>query len=68
MLVTVTEAAAELGLTVHAVAKRLRRGQMKGERVSPRLWLVPREEVERWKEIGRMKPGPRRRTPRPEAE
>ena len=60
-LVTVSEAASELGLTVHAVAKRLRQGTMRGEQVHPRLWLIPREEVERWKERGRLKPGPKRR-------
>jgi excisionase family DNA binding protein len=58
-LVTVSEAAAELGLTVHAVTKRLRQGQMHGEQVHPRLWLIPREEVERMKAIGPLKRGPK---------
>ena len=56
-LLTVTEAADELGLTVRGVQERLRRGLMRGERVSPRLWMVPRAEVERWKALGRQKPG-----------
>ena len=60
-LVTVSEAAAELGLTVHAVAKRLRQGTMHGEQVHPRLWLIPREEVERAKAMGKLKPGPKPR-------
>jgi excisionase family DNA binding protein len=57
----VSEAAAELGLTVHAVAKRLREGKMQGEQVHPRLWLIPRAEVDRWKARGRLKPGPKRK-------
>ena len=56
-LLTVTETAAELGLTVRGVQERLRRGLMRGERVSPRLWMVPRAEVERWKALGRQRPG-----------
>lgn len=57
-MVTVAEAARELGLSVEAVHKRLRAGVMRGERISPRLWLVPRAEVERWRVLGRRKPGP----------
>jgi excisionase family DNA binding protein len=50
---TVAEVAAALGLPVRTVYYRLEHGYMAGERVSPKLWLVPRSEVERWK--GRVK-------------
>ena len=61
-MVTVSEAAEELGLTIWGVARRLQRGDMRGVKVNPRLWLIPAEEVERWKRRGRLKPGPKRRT------
>ncbi|HEV2106807.1 MAG TPA: helix-turn-helix domain-containing protein [Thermomicrobiales bacterium] len=61
-LLTVSEAAAELGLSPVGVARRLQRGYMRGIKVSPRLWLVEREEVERAKQRGRMKPGPKPKT------
>jgi excisionase family DNA binding protein len=63
-LLTVAEVAEELGLTVRGVQDRLLRGLMRGERVSPRLWMVPRTEVERWKALGRQRPGrkPKRET------
>jgi len=56
-LLTVQEAAVELGITVRGVQERLRRGAMQGERVTPQLWLIPRAEVERWKALGRQRPG-----------
>ena len=56
-LMTVAEAARELGLSIRGVLNRLERGQMRGERVHPRLWLIPREEVERWRMLGRQRPG-----------
>jgi excisionase family DNA binding protein len=56
---TVTEAAKELGMSVGALRMRLLRGHMRGTHVSPKLWLIPREEVERAKAEGRMKPGPK---------
>jgi excisionase family DNA binding protein len=56
-LLTVQEAATELGITVRGVQERLKRGAMQGERVTPRLWLIPRDEVERWKVLGRQQPG-----------
>ncbi|MGD9891654.1 MAG: helix-turn-helix domain-containing protein [Dehalococcoidia bacterium] len=60
-MVTVTEAAAVLGVTAAAVAKRLQRGEMRGVKVNPRLWLIPAEEVDRWRTIGKLKPGPKPR-------
>ncbi len=59
-LITVSEAAAELGLSTVGVARRLQRGHMRGIKVSPRLWLVERAEVDRAKAAGRLKPGPKR--------
>ena len=56
-LMTVTETAQALGMSVRGVLNRLERGQMRGERVHARLWLIPREEVERWKALGRQRPG-----------
>ncbi len=58
-LLTVSEAATELGLTPVGVARRLQRGYMRGIKVNPRLWLVEREEVERAKAMGKIKPGPK---------
>lgn len=63
---TVAETAAELGLSIRGVLNRLEKGQMQGERVTPRLWLIPHAEVEAWKQKGRLKVGrPRREEPRP---
>ena len=56
-----TEAARELGITRRALLARIARGEMKAERVHPKLWLVSRQEVERWKSLGRLKPGPKPR-------
>ena len=54
---TLTEAARELGLDPSTLRYRLQRGDMQGEKVGPRAWLIPRREVERWREVGRLKPG-----------
>ena len=58
---TVTQAATELGITPDGVRDRIQRGLMHAERVNPRLWMIPREEVERWRGKGKLKPGPKRR-------
>jgi excisionase family DNA binding protein len=63
--ITISEAAAELGIPPRTLAYRLERGLMRGERVNARLWLVPRSEVEQWRGVGRLRPG-RRPNPRPE--
>lgn len=55
---TVRQAADELGLTPAGIRRRIERGEMAATLISPRLYLVPREEVERWRELGRQKPGP----------
>lgn len=58
-MLTVAEVAAALGLTVAGVNSRLRRGAMRGVKVNPRLWLIPADEVERWRGVGKLKPGPK---------
>jgi len=54
---TVSEVAAALGAPARTIAYRLKRGLMRGERVTSRLWLVPRDEVERWQGRGKLPPG-----------
>jgi excisionase family DNA binding protein len=57
--VTVAQAAEELGLTPDGVRDRIQRGLMHAVRVNPRLLMIPREEVERWKGKGKLKTGPK---------
>ena len=59
---TVQEAAAELGMSPVGVRARLERGLMRGVKVHPRLWLIPREEVERWRAIGTVRGKRRQQT------
>ena len=54
---TLTDAARELGVDPSTLRYRLKRGDMRGEKIGPRAWLIPRDEVARVKTIGRMKPG-----------
>jgi excisionase family DNA binding protein len=56
---TVSEAATILGLTPRAIERRLKLGIMQGERAGQRVWMIPRSEVERWRSLGRLRPGPR---------
>jgi excisionase family DNA binding protein len=56
---TVTQAAESLGLSTSGVRVRLERGVMLGRRIHPRLWLVPKSEVERWQQRGKLRPGPK---------
>ena len=62
--VTVAEAARELGVTERAIHKRIAAGLMRAERFGAHVWQIPVEEVRRWREIGRMKPGPKPGTKR----
>jgi excisionase family DNA binding protein len=57
--ITVEQAAAELGLTAWGIRDRIQRGAMRAERLGKRVWAIPREEVERWKQLGRQRPGPK---------
>ena len=57
-MVTTVEAARILGISHRTVLDRLKRGLMRGEQVSPKLWLVPRQELERVG-AGRLKTGPK---------
>lgn len=60
-VLTVAEAATELGMTPVGIRYRLERGLMYGRRASDRLWLIPRSEVERVKAADRLRPGRKRR-------
>ena len=62
----VAEAARELGLTRRAILARIERGEMRAERVHPKLWLIPIDEVDRWRGRGKLKPGPKPRKEREE--
>ena len=57
---TVSEAARELGVTERAIHKRITSGHMHAERFGERAVLIPVEEVNRWRDIGRLKTGPKR--------
>jgi len=59
--VTVEQAAAALGLSVRAIRARIGRGDMRAERLGQRVWAIPSAEVERWRALGRQKPGPKPR-------
>ena len=54
---TITEAARALGLHRATVHRRLESGVMRGERVHEKLWLIPRDEVDRWRDKGRLPAG-----------
>ena len=58
---TVREAAEALGMSMRGINERIERGDMRAERLGARVWAIPREEVERWRAIGRQKPGPKPR-------
>ena len=61
-MATVTEAAAELGISPRAVLHRIKQGEMKARKITPRMYLVPRAEIERMKPVGKRKGG---RPPKP---
>jgi len=60
-IMTVAEAAKELGLSERTVQDRLQRGVMRGRRIGERVWVVHRNEVEKWKQRGKIRPGRPRR-------
>jgi excisionase family DNA binding protein len=56
---SVSEAAATLGLSVRGLRARAERGEMAAHRLGPRVWAIAEEEVERWRSLGRQRPGPK---------
>ncbi len=62
---TVTQAAAALGVDGSVIRRRLLSGAMRGERLHDRLWLIPEDEVQRWKRLPKPRPGPK---PRPHSD
>ena len=65
---TVQQAAEALGMSVRGIRERIERGEMQAERLGARVWAIPREEVERWRQLGRQKPGPKPGTRRKTAD
>jgi excisionase family DNA binding protein len=57
--VTVAQAASQIGVSPRAIRQRIERGELKAEQVNPRLLMIPKSEIERWRGIGRLKPGPK---------
>jgi excisionase family DNA binding protein len=57
--ISVEQAASELSLSVRAIRLRIQRGDMQAIRIGQRVWAIPSDEVERWKELGRQRPGPK---------
>lgn len=63
---TIAEAAKALGMSEVGVRLRIRRGDMRARRMGARLWVIPAEEVERWRKLGKQRPGPKPRAqPKP---
>ena len=65
---TVPEVARELGISPSTVLYRLKAGLLSGENYGGRVWLIPREEVERAKMAGPVKRGPKPGAKRKRAE
>ena len=65
---TVSEAARELGMSPHGIRDRIERGEMRAERAGVRVWLIPRAAVERWRQLGRQRTGPKPKRQRTEEE
>ena len=59
---TVTQAAEAMGISVTALYDRIRAGKVQADRVGQRVLLIPESEVDRWRAVGRLKPGPKPRT------
>jgi excisionase family DNA binding protein len=65
---TIAEAAAALGLSHAGVLRRITRGDMRATKIGQRVHIIPVEEVERWRALGKLKPGPRPGRTRAEGE
>jgi excisionase family DNA binding protein len=61
---TVAEAAKALGLSENGIRDRIYRGEMQADRLGPRLFAIPVSEIERWRAIGRVRPGPKQAKPK----
>lgn len=58
-LLTVTQAAREIGVTVGCVRKMLTEGRAQGVKIGPRCWLLTMDEVERVRSAPHMLGRPR---------
>jgi len=64
---TPTQAAEAMGITGRALRKRIERGEVQATRLSAHVVLIPAAEVERLRDVGKFKPG-RKRKQQPEDE
>ena len=55
---TIADTARALGMSMSGVRRRIQRGDMAAERVGARLLVIPTHEVERWRQLGKRRPGP----------
>ena len=62
-MVTIAEAARELGVTPRTVQHRISTGEMAADKITPRFYMIPRAELDRWKAIGKRKGGRPRKEP-----
>ena len=62
-MMTLTDAAAATGIKADTLKKRLAAGLMRGQSLGGRVWLVPREEVERVRAEGLLKRGRKKKDP-----
>ena len=62
-LLTVSQAAEALGLSRRGLHYRIERGDIHALQPSPRLFLVPKSEVERLRNTGKFRPGPKPKSP-----
>ena len=58
---TVTEAAREMGISERTLHNRIKAGTVSAKRFGERVWMIPDVEVERFRGVGRLKPGPKPR-------
>ena len=52
---TVAQAAEAMGISARALRNRIDRGDVMAAKVNPRLLMIARSEVERWRGKGRLK-------------
>ncbi len=62
---TVREAAAALGVSERTIQLRIEQQSMKAERFGARSWMIAEREVERWRRMGKLKPGRKPKAPQP---